>query len=70
MDDRTVDPPAHDRHPPRPDASAAPPDGAPSIGAPVEGEQRPLGALAITAFLVVTILVLWFGMFFLNVVRN
>ena len=37
---------------------------------PSEDEQRPSGALAITAFLVVAILVSWFGMYALNVVRN
>jgi hypothetical protein len=35
-----------------------------------EADQRPSGALAITAFLVVAILVSWFGMYALNVVRN
>lgn len=59
MDDRTAAPPGHDRHPPQ----AEP-------GGPPDAEQRPLGALAITAFLVVTILVFWFGMYVLNLVRT
>lgn len=33
-------------------------------------EQRPLGALAVTGFLTVTILVFWFGMFALNLARS
>lgn len=65
MDDRTAEPPAHDRHPPT--AEVAPPAEAPPTS---EAEQRPSGALAITAFLVVAILVSWFGMYALNVVRN
>lgn len=56
MDDRTADPPEQDRHP--------------ATGGPPDAEQRPTGALAITAILVVTILVFWFGMYALNVVRN
>lgn len=66
MDDRTAEPPAHDRHPPTDEAAAqhAPPT------SESESEQRPLGALAVTMFLVVAILVSWFGMYALNVVRN
>lgn len=56
VEDHTVDPPEIDRQNP----TAVPP----------EMEQRPLGALAITGFLVVVILVMWFGMYFLNIVRN
>ncbi|MDF1522259.1 MAG: cytochrome c oxidase subunit 2A [Trueperaceae bacterium] len=56
MDDRKADAPANDRHPP--------------TGTPPDTEVRPLGALAITGFLVVVILGLWFGMYALNVVRN
>ena len=33
-------------------------------------ERRPLGALAVTGFLTVTILVFWFGMFALNLARS
>ncbi len=65
MDDRTAEPPAHDRHPPTAEAEEA--QHAPPTS---EAEQRPSGALAITAFLVVAILVSWFGMYALNVVRN
>ena len=65
MDDRPTEPPAHDRHPPTAGA-AAPPEAPPTS----EAEQRPSGALAITAFLVVAILVSWFGMYALNIVRN
>lgn len=72
MSDRTAEAPAHDRHPPT--AEAPPPDGAPEAAPSAEPdpvvEQRPSGALAITAFLVVAILVSWFGMYALNVVRN
>lgn len=56
MDDRKAEPPEIDRHIPTP--------------VPPEMEQRPLGALAITGFLVVVIFVVWFGMYFLNIVRN
>ena len=65
MSERTTEPPAHDRHPPTAEAAA-------SAEAPPtpDAEQRPLGALAVTAFLVVAILVSWFGMYALNVVRN
>lgn len=65
MDDRPAEPPAHDRHPPTAEAEA-PPEASSSS----EAEQRPSGALAVTAFLVVAILVSWFGMYALNVVRN
>jgi hypothetical protein len=64
VDDRPAEAPAHDRHPPTAEA-AAPPTASPS-----EAEQRPSGALAVVAFLVVAILVSWFGMFALNAVRN
>ncbi len=33
-------------------------------------EQRPLGALAVMIVLMVSILGLWFGMYFLNLVRS
>jgi len=46
------------------------PPGGPPAGTPPDTEQRPLGALAVTGFLTVTILVLWFGMYFLNLVRS
>ena len=49
-------------------AGSAPADAAKSAAS--DTEQRPLGALAVTGFLTVTILVLWFGMYFLNLVRS
>ena len=67
MREPTADPPAHDRHPPH--AETAPPT-TPEASASAESEQRPSGALAVTAFLVVAILVSWFGMYALNAVRN
>jgi len=42
----------------------------PVKGPPPDPEQRPLGALAVTGFLSVTILVLWFSMYFLNLARS
>ncbi len=33
-------------------------------------EHRPLGALAVVGFLTLTIMVFWFGMYALNIVRN
>jgi hypothetical protein len=42
----------------------------PAQDAPPDTEQRPLGALAVTGFLTVTILVLWFGMYALNLARS
>lgn len=41
----------------------------PGSGEP-DTEHRPLGALAVTVFLTVTILVMWFGMYALNMVRS
>jgi hypothetical protein len=35
-----------------------------------DDEERPLGALAVTGFLTLTILVAWFGMYLLNVARS
>lgn len=62
----------------RPDATA--PDAAvkpdeaghqrPDGGLPPDAEHRPVGALAVVGFLTLTILVFWYGMFFLNMVRN
>ncbi|TVR91187.1 MAG: cytochrome c oxidase subunit 2A [Trueperaceae bacterium] len=42
----------------------------PVEGPPPDTEQRPLGALAVTGFLTVTILVMWFGMYALNMARS
>ena len=33
-------------------------------------DGKPVGAIAVTTFLMVTILVLWFGMYVLNVARS
>lgn len=33
-------------------------------------DDRPMGAVAVTGFLMVTILVLWFGMYVLNMARS
>ncbi len=35
-----------------------------------QDDGKPLGAIAVTGFLMVTILVLWFGMYVLNVARS
>ncbi len=71
MSERTTEPPAHDRHPPTAEKASAPEaHAAPQAPPTSEAEQRPSGALAITAFLVVAILVSWFGMYALNIVRN
>jgi hypothetical protein len=43
----------------------------PDVAPPeADEEQRPLGALAVTGFLTVTILVTWFSMYFLNMARS
>ena len=41
-------------------------------GDPGEDDARdaPVGAIAVTSFLAITILVFWFGMFFLNIARS
>jgi hypothetical protein len=71
VSERTTEPPAHDRHPPTPEGATPPKAGPlPDVPPISEAEQRPSGALAVTAFLVVAILVSWFGMYALNVVRN
>jgi len=57
---------AHGTQPP----GGQPPPGDAAAGAVPDTEQRPLGALAVTGFLTVTILALWFGMYFLNLVRS
>ena len=56
--------------PPPGDAAAGPEAADAAAGAAADTEQRPLGALAVTGFLTVTILVMWFGMYFLNLVRS
>ena len=38
--------------------------------APPDTEPRPLGAVVVTGVLMVTILVMWFGMYVLNMVRG
>lgn len=60
MDERRPEEPAR--------AAAHPPDAA--GGPQPDTEQRPLGALAVVGFLTLTIMVFWFGMYALNVVRN
>lgn len=71
MEQRRPDTPAPDAGPP-PDAANAPDDGVqvPGGGLPPDAEHRPLGALAVVSFLTLTIMVSWFGMFALNIVRN
>jgi hypothetical protein len=59
-------PSADDAHPPEGHAASAPDD----EGLPPGAETRPLGALMVVGFLTVTILVFWYGMFALNLVRN
>lgn len=61
--------PVDERRPEEPAPTAAhPPDEA--GGPQPDTEHRPLGALAVVGFLTLTIMVLWFGMYALNVVRN
>ena len=71
MEQRRPDTPAPDAGSP-PDAGNLPDDGvqAPDGSLPPDAEHRPLGALAVVSFLTLTIMVFWFGMFALNVVRN
>lgn len=58
-----------ERRPEEPAPTAAhPPDEA--EGPQPDTEHRPLGALAVVGFLTLTIMVFWFGMYALNVVRN
>jgi hypothetical protein len=47
-----------------------PQGGLPQRGLPPDAEQRPIGALLVVGFLTLTILVTWYGMFALNLVRN
>ncbi len=42
----------------------------PPAGTTPDTEQRPLGAIAVTGFLTFTILVSWFGMYALNLLRS
>ena len=53
-------------HPPESPANPAQDDESLPPGA----ETRPVGALMVVGFLTVTILVFWYGMFALNLVRN
>lgn len=39
-------------------------------GAEDEHRDAPVGAIALTTFLAITILVFWFGMYFLNIARS
>jgi hypothetical protein len=52
---------------PRPDEAGGP---TPGEGPPPDTEHRPIGALLVVGFLTLTIMVTWYGMFALNVVRN
>lgn len=60
MDERRPDEPARAAAHHQDEASGPQPD----------PEQRPMGALAVVGFLTLTIMVFWFGMYALNVVRN
>jgi len=64
VEERRPDPPANRAG--QPPEGGPPPEG----GLPPDAEHRPLGALAVVSFLTLTIMVFWFGMFALNVVRN
>ena len=57
---------------PAPDAGQRPDDdgGSPQDGPPPDADRRPIGALLIVGFLTLTIMVTWYGMFALNLVRN
>jgi hypothetical protein len=47
-----------------------PHEGPPPQDPPPDAERRPIGALLIVGFLTLTIMVSWYGMFALNLVRN
>jgi hypothetical protein len=58
---------------PAPDAGPRPEEAAgsaPREVPPPDTEHRPIGALLVVGFLTLTILVTWYGMFALNLVRN
>ncbi len=66
MDDRRPDEPAPNAGKRSDGTGGVPPAG----GLPPDAEHRPIGALAIVGFLTFTIMVTWYGMYALNVVRN
>jgi hypothetical protein len=66
VEDRRPDVPAPSAGQRSDDPGGAPPAGGP----PPDTEHRPIGALAIVGFLTLTIMVTWYGMFALNLVRN
>jgi hypothetical protein len=66
VEERRPAPPAPDAGP-RPDDAGGP---TPGEGPPPDTEHRPIGALLVVGFLTLTIMVTWYGMFALNVVRN
>lgn len=53
----------------REDRSADPGDAIPDVDEPGV-EDNPTGAIAITLFLAATIVVVWFGMYVLNIIRG
>jgi len=76
VEERRSESPASDAGHPSGDAAGTAKAGSPATGAPDEAgpppdtEHRPIGALAIVGFLTLTIMVFWYGMFALNMVRN
>ncbi|MDA0700095.1 MAG: cytochrome c oxidase subunit 2A [bacterium] len=71
MEERRPDSPASDAGHPSTDAASTAKAGAPDAAGPLpDAERRPVGALAILGFLTLTIMVFWYGMFALNMVRN
>ena len=63
--------PPHDVPPHGVPLHGVPPHGgSPQGGPPPDAERRPIGALLIVGFLTLTIMVTWYGMFALNLVRN
>jgi len=66
VEDRRPDVPAPSAGQRSDDPGGVPPAGGP----PPDTEHRPIGALAIVGFLTLTIMVTWYGMYALNLVRN
>ena len=56
----------------RAQGASGPVEPRPEGGGPQEDDLRdaPVGAIAVTTFLAITILVFWFGMYFLNIARS
>ena len=61
---------SHDRTPAQ--GASGPVESRPDDGGQHEDDLRdaPVGAIAVTTFLAITILVFWFGMYFLNIARS